>query len=160
MAQPQEPIIVFEPDDGLCAYPTPESAVGHDYGEQPPEWFDQLQFFDARGRRLRPVGASSQLEVESEQDHSAYIRERVRRSVEEARQRIEDLGDSTDQREAWLFSEFLLAATAFLKCEPKWPLNQVASELTSLLGPSDPSRFHPTTPGRWGHYATAAHHKR
>lgn len=158
MAQPQEPIIVFEPNDGLCAYRTPEAAVGHDYGEPrpPPEWFDQLQFFDARGRRLRRVaGSSSGLEVDSEQDHSAHIRERVRRSIEEARQR-EELEDSTDPLEAKLRSKFLLDARDFLESERNLPFNQVASELTFLLAP-DTSEIS-DSPGRWGHYATADHH--
>lgn len=133
MAQPQEPIIVFEPNGGLCAYFTPEAAVGH---YKSIEWMDQVEFFDARGRRLRPVaGSSSELEEDSEQDHGPQILERVRRSLAETKTQLGELSEkpTTKPKNADDMSQEVSRIRALLEEEPKLKFNEVVEKLTGLL---------------------------
>jgi hypothetical protein len=133
MGDPQEPIIVLEGDAGVCTFPTASGAMSHDYGLGPTR-----EFFDATGRRLQPVRESpSRLEAEAGEDQSAYVRERVRERLREVIQQLEEL-------------------SRFLEREEGLPFDQFAKELAGLLNPPNPIL---DSPGSWGHYACAAHHR-
>lgn len=148
MDLPQRPIVVLGRDDGVDAFFTVKEAVSH----FSPDDFENLEFFDARGRRLRADAGRGEtdLVVETDEDHTKEVRERVRRAFDAARPSLEGRVD-----------ESLLRSV-----EEDIPFEVLGWRLADLLRPVgnpndptlEPGDIRPQTPGSWLHYRLSSHH--
>ena len=127
-----EPLVVYEDDGGVCAFRTVRAAREHG-------GLIEREVFDAGGRRLRRVeGSEPGYEVETEEDHSESIRQRVRERLT----LVQPQAPADDQ-----------SLVKFLADEPNMSFAEFADELAELLKPPG----HGFDPGSWRHKLVATH---